>query len=613
MANNISKFCALTDFLLLEYEFNKSGSLQDLTGISSTVATNNFGTLEYFNGMGGRGIVNNDLGLNSVPINSGRTSWYCYPSDTSGYSNYFDSSISVSVPSYPFDTVKVHIISGYSFDDVAGFLLQIGAESSSGNLINLSNFTWIDQVNGTDVIKWTSNALDLGGKFYDKYIEFQIPSVQELGGDQTTQLGLTLNVKPLSDVFITYSTIGDINLDNYVVSELISLQLPVTSVADNFNCLIAESTAGDFIEFYATWNDIIIGEYIGDIESGKIRLYTSNNPNDNYQEFSDQYGAGAQKWVVMHEIQVWEQIPGANIMTQKYAFTQEDNFNLSNYFRPVIKNSDIAASYTIDYICRLMNRMDGSQIIRKASFASTDPKKYGKTFTRLNVDNYIPYKVFNRIEGETSTTIIGGGAQKTKFVKVFYDTTTVMLNTNNEILPQGTGPLFLKRGDGLYSFKFDKVDTETGNQSINVDLSGIYNYILSFTLDDNSKIEVLPTYSNNMNTTLGELEFKITGAQTDNLLQQTNNGYSIIVKNPDGTQYTFYEGVYYSYKDFNQVISQFQNILNVTSLNSQIAALQEQVKTLIDENAALKTKPVTAQDIAQLRPDLVLARQNKPR
>ena len=291
----------------------------------------------------------------------------------------------------------------------------------------------------------------------------------------------------------------------------------------------------------------------------------------------------------MHEIQVFENIPGGtSLLTQKYSFTQDSNFNTPNYFRPVIQNADIASTYTINYVCRLMNRMDGSQIIRQASFASTDPKKYGLYFTRINIDNYIPYKVFNRVEGESSVQPLSGGAQRTKYVKVFYDTTTVAMNLNNEILPQGTGPLFLNQGDGTYSFKFNKIDTNNGDQSVNVDLSGAFNYALLFVLDDKSTIEISPTYSTNMNTTLGELEFKILAGQIDTLLQQVNNTYSIIVKNPDGTQYTFYQGVYYSYKNFDQVIAQFNNILNVTDLNNQISALQSQNQTLTTQIAALK-------------------------
>ncbi len=233
--------------------------------------------------------------------------------------------------------------------------------------------------------------------------------------------------------------------------------------------------------------------------------------------------------------------------------------------------------------------MDGTQIIRKASLASTDPQKYGRYFTRLNVDNYIPYKVFNRVEGEASTIVQTTDNRKSKFVKVFYDTTRVLLNMANEVLPQGTGPLFLKRGDGNYKFSFDRIDENANNEPMNVDLSGAYNYALLFVLDDDTKIEIPPTYSSNMNVTLGELEFKIMEAQTAKLLKQNNNSYSIIIKNPDGTSYTFYEGFYFSYSNYQQVLSQYTSLFKITDLQTQISQLEAENQALRDENSALKT------------------------
>ena len=587
MAQNISKYVQLNDFLLLEYVFSRDGVSTDLTYAQPVIATTKLGVKQYFNATG-VGITNNTLNLQSVPITSGRNNWYINPSNTQLYYNFFDSSTLISQPNYPHDTVKVHIVSGYNFDDTAGFLLQIKAEDVSGNLVDISNFTWIKQILGDSVIKFSSEPLFIGNKFYDKYTELLIPSIGTLGGQLIQNIEQALRIKSLSDVYLQYSTITEINNFQYLISEKIQLQLPVVSNADNFNCFIAESTAGDYIEYYATWNDTIIGENIADIESGRIPLFTSNNPNDNYQEFIDQYGSNTNKWVVIHEIQVFENIPPAtSLLTQRFQFTQDNNFMNSNKFRPVIINSDIAATYTINYICRLSNRMDGSQIIRQASFASTNPKKYGLTFNRINVDNYIPYKVFNMIPGEKPNIINNVGTPRTKFTKIFYDTTYVVLNSNNEVLPQGTGPIFLKNGDSTYKLKFERINSTTSDLE-NVDLSGAFNYALLFILDDTTKIQISPTYSTNMNTVIGELEFKLTNDQVSTLLKQSNNNYSIIIINSDGTQYTFYQGFFFSYSQTSQVLAQFSTLFNVTDLSNQIATLQAQVATLQAQNTALQ-------------------------
>lgn len=575
MSQNISKYVQINDFLLLEYEFNRDGEVLNITdgfGTGAAVALTDLGTKQYFNTVNSvaLGSTNNILELNSSPTDSLRGNWLNNYDDISQYDllfNTIDYTIGNTTYEYKHDTVKIHIISGYNFDDVAGFLLQVRAQDNSTNMVDLSNFTYIKQtmaLNSSNVIKFSSNTLFLGNRFYDKYIEFKIPSVQALGEDDITTLGIALNIKQLSDVYIYYSTIPTVQKDlttlsnTYNLLEQSIIQLPVISNADNFNVFMADSQAGDFIEFYATWNDTIIGQYMGDIESGRIPLYTSNNPNDNYEEFSAIYGDNAKKWVIIHELSIYEQFPsmtgGSSLLSQKYTFTQDSDYSLPNYFRPILKNADISSSYSIQYICRLSNRMDGTQIIRRASYSSTDTKKYGLNFTRLMVENLIPYKVFNKLENEKANIVEGNLKPKTKYIKVFYDTTKVLVNEKNEVYPQGTGPLYLKNGDSLYKFKFEKYN-ETSSQRENVDLSGVYNYALVFVLDDGTKIEAPISYSVNMNSTLGELDFKITGDQIVELLKQKNNKYSIIVKNPDKSEYTFYEGLYYSNYQSRSTIS----------------------------------------------------------
>jgi hypothetical protein len=582
---NISKYVQLNEFLLLEYEFNRDGVQTTLTS-PMVVGDASFNTKYFFEASTALITTHNVLPLNSVQADATRSSWFFDPvSYGASYPLFWESSTALSTTTYPMDVVKVHIVSGYNFSDVGGFLLQLQAETSTGSLIDLANFTYAKQAQIVDgnVIKFAENTLFLGNKFYDKYLELFIPSVQALGNQSLGKdIESVLAIKQLSDVHISYSTIYDLIDNYYTINELISLQLPVTSNADSFNAYIAESTAGDYIEFYATWNNLIIGNYMGDIESGRIPLYTSNNPNDNFQEFIDTYGAGANKWSIIHEISIYEQIPGASILTQKYAFTQDNNFSNPNLLRPILLNADIAASYSIQYVCRLTNRMDGTQIIRKASFSSTDPKKYGLTFTRINVENLVPYKVFNRIESEKPNIMTGSGLEKVKYIKIFYDTVSVVMNAFNEVFPNGAGPLFLKDADSVYKFKFERIDVN--GDRVNVDLSGAFNYSLAFKLDDNSKIEVGPTYSTNMNTTIGEIEFKLKEDQLTTLKTQSNNVYTIVVKNPNGSEYVFYQGTFYNMADQESVIANYSSMFAATDLQAKIAELQTQVNTL---NAAL--------------------------
>lgn len=597
MIQNISKYVSITDFLLLEYEFNRDGTTIPISSSGPTLIETTSGSKQYITY--NLGEANNSLKLNSVPTNAKRSDWFNNYDDITQFNDYFASSEFISTTEYPHDTIKVHIISGYNFDDIAGFLLQIRAQDSSSNdYIDLSNFTYIKQpdlLGNNKIVKFSTNPLFLGNKFYDKYVEFKVPSVYNLGSDTTSDIATKLNVKQLSDVYLTYTTVPTIQAgilpeDNiFTLAEEVSLQLPVTSSADRFNAFIAESTVGDFIEFYATFDDQIIGQYMGDIESGRIPLYTSNNPNDNYQEFSDIYGPQAAKWVLIHEITVYEHFGASSILTQQYSFTQDSNFSSPNYFRPVLKNADIDSSFTIQYVCRLSNRMDGSQIIRRASFSSTTPKKYGLELPKINIENILPYKVFNRILESNPNMVQGNLKPKTKYVKVYYDTTEVVVNQNNQIFEQGLAPLELKNGDSVYKFKFERYNDKSDKRE-NVDLSGAFNYALTFTFDDDTTLEIGPTYSTNMNTTIGELEFKISKTQIDKLLNQENKNYSIMVKNPNGSSYNFYEGTYSSYQKRNENQELIQRYTaEISNLNSQISALQSENADLKEQNAELES------------------------
>jgi len=572
---NISKYLQVSDHILLEYEFNKSTDPSTAINISvlgANVATDNWGILTYYNGTGVNGILgansygitNNTLLLSSGSANQGRTSWYTpliQSNVGSFFTSYYTNHQSITGTTlYQHDTIRLHTVVGYNFDDIAGFILQVGAYDVSSNFVSLSNFTWAKQFSGslvTDVLHFSPNTLQLGNKFYDKYIEFKVPSVQNLGGDTTTTLGQTLNIRALSDVVMTFSNIGVINNNSFVVSNTNKFQLPVTSPADSFGAFIAESTAGDYIEYYATWNGVIIGSVMNDIESGVIKLYTSNNPNDNYAEFANQFGYDAAKWVLLHDIYVYEQIPGptggSSLLVQKLSFTQEDNFSSPNYFRPVLPDADISSSYSIIFTCRLINRMDGTQIIRQASFSSTNPTKYGRYFTKLNVSNVLPFKVFNRLEPEKAVIANDNKQKEIRYIKVFYDTTNVYLNQNNELQEQGTGSLYLKNDDSVYKFNFIKIDDN--NQRVAVDLSG-FEYILSFTLSDNTTIEIPATYSENMQTTAGQLEFKIQKKDLTKILNNTTDKtFNIMVYNNAGdkSKIVFYTGNFYP-------ISQKQNL-----------------------------------------------------
>ena len=92
MSTNISKYVQISDFLLLEYEFNRDGTTISLS--NPLIATTNLGTTEYIDTTA-LGVTNNLGPLNSFPLNTQRTSWY--NSSTGDYSSFFDPTLNPSL------------------------------------------------------------------------------------------------------------------------------------------------------------------------------------------------------------------------------------------------------------------------------------------------------------------------------------------------------------------------------------------------------------------------------------------------------------------------------------------------------------------------------------
>lgn len=563
MAQNISKYVQLNDFILLEYIINNEGTLSSLSSIKPIIIKDISGNLTVRDSNNNSDAFNT-LKYTSLPINKERSEWFFKKNGTEQeYSKFYSNTfkpVVISSGSYIYDTIRIHVVSGYNFQDIYGILLQLYTKSSENGNVYLADFTWAKQLDG---IKYLTNSLYIGSKFYDKYIEFMIPSIYHLGNDwykelnngiNATTLPELLKIDSLSSLYINFSVIDDYNnsLNTFIPYNNIQASLNIQSNADNFNLFIAESTEGDYIEYYATWNNNLIGNTImNQIESGQIPLYTSNNPNNNWEEFSELYGIDARKWVIMHELTITEkfhQDSGITSSPISYTFTQTDNFDAKQLFRPILLNSDIAIGFNIQYNCRLVNRMDGTQIIRSGSFSSTKHNKYGKKINCINVSNINKFQVFNKSNDSSANIIVNNNVAKTKYVKMFYNLSTIELDENNTYYEQGTYVLNLLNSESLYKFKFVTRNVDNTEKHY-LDLSGAYNYIF-YTRDINgNSIEIMPTGSTNMNLMLGEIEFKLSADNITKMLAvpESNRFFSIMVKNPDKSQSTLFEGSYKKY------------------------------------------------------------------
>lgn len=434
-----------------------------------------------------------------------------------------------------YDTVRLHILSGYNFDNSDGIIIEILYPEK--NKIKKTVISQYLHLKGESNIKFSSKSLYIAGRFFDKYLEFKIPSLAWLVNEfesniENTNEELSYYMTSDNSGFDTegliYFNIYDIesrNLNNgheyLTTSNVYESSLTQQDQYSNLSCIIKESEEFDYFEYYPMWEGGFINDYIGALNAVK----------GNY--------------IVIHELVVYEQIGFDETITDKITTLQEYNFDTPSLFRPVIKNSDVAYSFSIDYIMRLTDRNSGSQIIRRSSLTSTNPKKYGKKLLKLNINEQLtPHRIVNKLT--KGQTINIAKLEKTKKIEkilypIFFEKTNISTSitklfiNDNTLLPdelyqqdiifgQSQGLILISPFDNFFKFKLYKINN---------------NSITSFSINDIEDIDIIFTDSKNKNisriskyiykdiNSYDELLFKIPSQEAQKILQNENGLFYI--------------------------------------------------------------------------------------
>ena len=180
-----------------------------------------------------------------------------------------------------------------------------------------------------------------------------------------------------------YETIVDNGYNYYNIEEINAVTIANRDIYDNLSASVVESDGGDYFEL-----------------TGKVQGSTFSN-------FIATLNSQGGDYVVFHEINVSEQIGTNFTKTSTQVFTQTTNFDNPILFRPIILNSAIAVSFKINYLLRLYNRADNTQIIKNASLTSFDVKKYGRRLMKINL-GVVPTvaNVYNQVAKDDGSNIV---------------------------------------------------------------------------------------------------------------------------------------------------------------------------------------------------------------
>lgn len=323
-----------------------------------------------------------------------------------------------------YDKIKVHFISGFNFTGFDGIIFEALVPRRDGKMLNLSSINFLK----TDTPVFNPDPILINDKLYATYIEWRIPSLYFInnGFNNTVPNGLGYKLTEgqgfLGTPTITlkatgiYETVVNNAYNYYNVEEINSVTIPNRDIYDNLYASVVESDSGDYFEL-----------------TGMVTGSTFSN-------FISQLNSSGGNYVVFHEINVSEQIDTNFVKTSTQVFTQTSGFDSPILFRPIILNSAVAASFSINYLLRLYNRADNTQIIKQANLTLFDVKKYGRRLMKINL-GVVPTvaNVYNQISkdngsniivnngnsgtipGETSEKVVEKLVVKTKYVTSFRD------------------------------------------------------------------------------------------------------------------------------------------------------------------------------------------------
>ena len=480
-----------------------------------------------------------------------------------------------------FDIIKLYFVSGYDFSDIFAGLLRLSVPRNDGKFLDLCNFIYTKGI-VHKYIKFMTKPIIFGNFIYDKYIEIAVPSVKNFYkvsyNDKTLGdilLGDNGNNAYEPNVRILFSyideddkKISDINVyDRNILLETyknvkcifsktnsISGIIPTQNLtSDNLGVYIAESPDYPYLEFYGTWKGEPLTNDIVNKFNISIKLYDRAyvRKEATYEVSKDyEVGSNLNQWVVIHEITSELIDTNLNIVkTETYSMSQiflpTDTDTPRFYYRPILFDDQSLSleglTLHIKYLMRFINVEDGIQFLKQGSLSLTDLNKYNIRLAKLNF-NTTPYKVFNKIVENKQTLALTNTSNKlkSKYVKVFYDSTQITLDVNGEAYGNNAYTLVLSRSPKNYKFTFKQRDFN--NNLKYFDLSDAY-YKLYVKESNGNEIVVEPTYSNNMNIGLGELEFNLNTSIINKLkeVSPTDRKMSIVCYNTDGTLTSMYD------------------------------------------------------------------------
>jgi hypothetical protein len=308
-------------------------------------------------------------------------------------------------------------------------------------------------------------------------------------------------------------------------SELISaLSLESEDPFSNIGAVIKESTSGQFFEYFATDNEGFVEDFI---------LFQNSIGNNYY---------------INHQIETLEQIGVAIITTNTFQTIQTTGYDVPNFYRPIVRNSAVAASFTLRYTMSLVNTVDNSRVVRIGTYTSNNPGQWGPNISPIQLNTFPQVmKIYNKVYNQAALNIPGqSNPTPTEVVR----TNNLFINYSN--ISTTNIPLIIRDGsiqndtsaapniaqpsgrlvvdvtpfDNYYKFKMYKSGSD--GAPVEIDLGDTSNYKMVFIDNTGKKLYVASLQDKNLaNPSKGEVAFRMDDSISGTILQLRDRRFFI--------------------------------------------------------------------------------------
>lgn len=511
-----------------------------------------------------------------------------------------------------YDTVKLHLVQGFNFEENESLILSVKAKKKDGTPIILANIVYNKQDTWETM---NPSPFFFGGRIYNSYLEVRVLSLYNLiydywigtlTGDtvveRITDFNGVLKEQQISIYFSfanTESVIDDQTYLNLVGTK--GIDIPIRDQFESISAYIAESSDGDYIEFYATYAGSIIDTYITDLNNSGYNFMLLHDLV--ISEYVYDSATSSYSWIKTDDIQI----------------SQISEYNIPNIYRPVVKNPG-AISFKVDYTVRMFNRDDNSQVWKTSSMISNSAAKYGRIIRSINLgSNPVQTKIYNKkiVKDISINRITEPVVNNTKYVTSLSNNANISITTeslnagatgsttstlsqapstlqgsssgtsNLQVFNNGLARVLIPNSTTFLKFTLFQ-NINGSNTTMN--LSGLGDLILSFNSQTNEDITFIEYPNPYTSKGTGEVVFKLSESEAKTVLALTDRSFNIFLKNDAEDKTFLYTGKFYNIDEFQKLTvdnkvasleSQINNLLSqISNLNSLVASQQNTITNI---------------------------------